>query len=73
MGDRKKTTRAIAAGISCAALFAAVETGYELIGHGKVSPEGLNFFVGPIVGFLGGFVGTKWGKSEAANFGPPER
>ncbi|WP_369190198.1 hypothetical protein [Streptomyces sp. R08] len=73
MGVQKTTTRAITAGISWAALFAGVEIGYELIRYGKVNPESLNFFIGPIVGFLGGFAGTKWGKNEAANYGPSDR
>ncbi|MFI6407825.1 hypothetical protein [Streptomyces sp. NPDC050548] len=70
MGVQKKTTRAIVSGISWAALFAGVEIGYELIRYGKVNPESLNFFIGPVVGFLGGFAGTRWGKNEVSPSGP---
>ncbi|MEU1536247.1 hypothetical protein [Streptomyces fagopyri] len=64
MGDRKKVMKAIAAAISWSALFAAVTTGCELIRYGKVIPGSLNFFIGPAVGFLGGFVGIRWGKAR---------
>ncbi|MET7682862.1 hypothetical protein [Streptomyces sp. NPDC005423] len=54
----KATSRAVAAGVVWATLWAGIQFGYGLLRYGALVPRGPGLLLGPVAGFLGGFAGT---------------
>jgi len=61
MGDEKRITRDLLVGVGAATFFAAVGAGINLIRHGEVGASDIEFWIMPVAGFAGGFIGNRWG------------